>query len=909
MSTSINQFNFTADVNNNSDGAGDKDSDNAGAPVKRKRLTQACDACRKKKVKCSGEKPSCNNCTRLNVPCTYLPSTRKRGPRVGLVESLEKRLQQMEKLLQPLKEQGLVDDSDDQSLSPTKKTRLNSIDSNTSNDPDDQLYSDPNSSATSTMPRLHQQSQEFTTSTIKTHASTPPSQFNNQTLAGHNEQTEFIDSFSQPLRSQQSQFRNKNVSPMIESIRGDRNLSDSQPIKIEEDNDFMFFGNTAVNPGYKKKGPCSAPINSVISFQSHIPSSVLFVSNGLPTEDIVEHLALCFFRHVGGNMAMFHQHTFMRRLRQNKVSPFLILAMCSVSARFSDHPNIRRDPAYLAGEPYSTQANKYLLEALDTACLENIQAFLLLALYGYGSALGSKTYTYIGIAIRMAHSLGLHKIDDITSNSSSDCKGSEDVFIAKETKRRTFWSCFVLDRFSSCALGRPSIIQEEDCDVRFPCIESIWDLENPYNSPAIDELLNSDYTKQGFSFTLATSGISACFFSAVALLGRICTYVNRSRPATALPPWDPASEFSMLHKDLEIWYQSVLPNYAYSRERMLGFMAVDRAGAFAAIHLFYLTAVVVLNRAIIKARKCESKTIPNEFFHLSYERCYNAAKQVSSIASDILKISSPCVCPFTTYPTYVIATIYIYQMNSEDITIANIAKENVKISEQYLEEMGELWATAKKLRCILGNIKKDHGYLPTSESFSSENKRPLQNESEIMSDAGLMAYWNSAINTTDVNIINNTSMNAFPDQIISSRFLYNLDHPFIGDSWTNFLRSPSVSPGFLRRFSRSAESGESANEEGYFSQDMTLYSNNNQFAYDYSMIGDMSTGQPFTEWSDGRIMPNRRNLVDMGEMGSMIQNSLTPNQAITSSNINVPNVNVLVGNSTNAQLLNPIGDF
>src|SRR4051812_2467754 len=114
------------DVNsliNNNDNVSSENS-----PVKRKRLTQACDACRKKKVKCSGEKPSCNNCSRLGTHCTYLPSTRKRGPRVGLVESLEKRLQQMEKLLQPLKEQKHTDDIDDKQQSgyPTKKPRLNS---------------------------------------------------------------------------------------------------------------------------------------------------------------------------------------------------------------------------------------------------------------------------------------------------------------------------------------------------------------------------------------------------------------------------------------------------------------------------------------------------------------------------------------------------------------------------------------------------------------------------------------------------------------------------------------------------------------------------------------------------------------------------------------------------------------
>src|SRR2546429_122623 len=47
--------------------------------IKRKRLTQACDACRKKKVKCSGDKPSCNNCTRLGQTefINYFPQTQQ----------------------------------------------------------------------------------------------------------------------------------------------------------------------------------------------------------------------------------------------------------------------------------------------------------------------------------------------------------------------------------------------------------------------------------------------------------------------------------------------------------------------------------------------------------------------------------------------------------------------------------------------------------------------------------------------------------------------------------------------------------------------------------------------------------------------------------------------------------------
>ncbi|KAI7905015.1 uncharacterized protein BX663DRAFT_307897 [Cokeromyces recurvatus] len=66
---------------------------------KRKRLTQACELCRRKKIKCDGGKPACNNCIRLKNICTYSSTNKKRGPRQGYIEILEQRLAKMEQIL------------------------------------------------------------------------------------------------------------------------------------------------------------------------------------------------------------------------------------------------------------------------------------------------------------------------------------------------------------------------------------------------------------------------------------------------------------------------------------------------------------------------------------------------------------------------------------------------------------------------------------------------------------------------------------------------------------------------------------------------------------------------------------------------------------------------------------------
>ena len=66
------------------------------AGKERKRLPLACIACRRKKIRCSGEKPACKHCTRSRMPCVYKTSTRKAAPRTDYMAMLDRRLKRME---------------------------------------------------------------------------------------------------------------------------------------------------------------------------------------------------------------------------------------------------------------------------------------------------------------------------------------------------------------------------------------------------------------------------------------------------------------------------------------------------------------------------------------------------------------------------------------------------------------------------------------------------------------------------------------------------------------------------------------------------------------------------------------------------------------------------------------------
>ncbi|KAI9785184.1 MAG: hypothetical protein M1839_000822 [Geoglossum umbratile] len=66
------------------------------AGKERKRLPLACIACRRKKIRCSGQKPSCRHCLRSRIPCVYKATARKAAHKTDYMAVLDKRLKKME---------------------------------------------------------------------------------------------------------------------------------------------------------------------------------------------------------------------------------------------------------------------------------------------------------------------------------------------------------------------------------------------------------------------------------------------------------------------------------------------------------------------------------------------------------------------------------------------------------------------------------------------------------------------------------------------------------------------------------------------------------------------------------------------------------------------------------------------
>ena len=52
-------------------------------------LWQACDMCRKKKIKCDGKMPACSHCINYKTECVFTHVEKKRNPPKGFVASID----------------------------------------------------------------------------------------------------------------------------------------------------------------------------------------------------------------------------------------------------------------------------------------------------------------------------------------------------------------------------------------------------------------------------------------------------------------------------------------------------------------------------------------------------------------------------------------------------------------------------------------------------------------------------------------------------------------------------------------------------------------------------------------------------------------------------------------------------
>ncbi|TPX32106.1 hypothetical protein SmJEL517_g04685 [Synchytrium microbalum] len=479
------------------------------------------------------------------------------------------------------------------------------------------------------------------------------------------------------------------------------------------DNDGDSDGGSALDD--EMRGSASGGGPSQQGFFNTYPANAAAQAPPLPQEAATELVDL-FFHYIYPVLPVVHKHTFVRAYANE--SPLLLNAMYALAARYSTHPTVRTNPAALfsAGDVFYVRARELVDHYMDVPSATTVSALLALAMYAAGSGRGSAAWMYSGMAIRMAQELKLNVEPEFEEAYAASGRLS---WLEKETRRRLWWGCFVLDRYAGAAADRSMIINEKDCKVYLPSNESSWDsVQNAEDEPA-----GAVGPSDSFQIAVLTStntftpGIPlqnpmGYFILLTKIFGKIVEYSNqfknhqRTNPnATSNPDAD--YQLSILDASLRDWFAS-LPHWMRQiGDEFVWDMASTSAPSWhtAYLHIFYHTCVILLHRPKMMAglRDCP----PTVQFSPSFMLCHTSAQEISQIIGKVA-LTNPCFhyfSPFVGFCVFQSGLIHVMAAQvASDQAVVQTAQRNVENHVGALQGIAKYWFMAGRLHAVLKNL-------------------------------------------------------------------------------------------------------------------------------------------------------------------------------------------------------------
>ena len=606
------------------------------AGKERKRLPLACIACRRKKIRCSGEKPACKHCLRSRIPCVYKVTTRKAAPRTDYMAMLDKRLKRMEDRvirIIPKEEQGVVASTGRSNVKPA----------------------------------------------------IPPA----------------------PPKTGPGAKKRGAEQAFDEELDGWASTKVADPSKKE-----------AATDGSK-------PEPMAIDADEH--SLLKEGADQLPSKDLQQHLSEVFFDHVyGQSYHLLHKPSFMRKLAQDQVPPVLMLSVCAMSARFSNHPHVRTEPAFLRGEQWAKPARDIALRRYDQPNITILICYLILGLHEFGTCQGGRSWMFGGMGQRMAYALQLHQDLDHDPKRSTGDEKSELTFTDREIRRRTMWSCFLLDRFSSSGTDRPTFVGPQYIRAQLPIKEKLFNMEITGPTEDLKGDVPNPVDPETGQVAVATEnmGVAAYTIRLVGIWGELIDYMNLGgMKRDQRPMWDDDSAFQRIKKATEKW-RDTLPAALHHTPENLASHASDKiANQFIFMHIVYYQITLFMNRFALPSPGQPAvypKEMPEPFIADAAKQALEAANTISALVHE--GMDHTVVAPFAGYAAFFSSTVHIHGAFSQNPALEASSKQNLAWNVKYLTKMKKHWGMFHFVTENLRDLYRKHADAAKSGALGKGTK-------------------------------------------------------------------------------------------------------------------------------------------------------------------------------------------
>ncbi|CAI2163370.1 7660_t:CDS:2 [Funneliformis geosporum] len=641
--------------------------------IKRRRVARACDTCRRKKVRCDGvqpdsDPPSCTNCKAYGYECAFIDAPKKRGPPKGYIEALETRLQRMESILGGLVQSGDLPEG-------TISTNLEWINVNESNFRSEQ---DSNGSHSS---RLRRPSYDSVTigSNLK----------NGRTNLSYSTKSLMTSSNYKLYKNvgQGSDSEECFSSDSNEYSGSQYDLDDSMgQLAIDESGHTSYLGNSSGIFLFKVTKKVAN--GQLITFPKPVfckPTKGIETKMEfeLPPREICDKLLDAYWKEFHPFMPFIDKQDLMEKynnLEYNYFSVILLYSIFSISARFVEESIVRPDPNddSNAGTQYFNKAKDLLKDEFCNASISLVQSLILLAGHRQ-SHKSSANWVYIGLAIRLAQDMGLHR--DSAKWNLDERQG--------EIRRRVWWGCVLSDRYGSARMGRPLAINDADFDVDLPVAGKV---------PEDDE-----ETIEGWVEIIKCNLI----------LGRILnhSYCLKSKSSQV----NVEQMLTSLDHELNEWRDNLPKNFLYD-STPTNYDNIN-SNMKVLLNLLFYNQQILLHRPHIRGPK--SKAPPSSIPSLTI--CTMAANNITHILYRVMKTRAlKFTWSYTIHSFFTAATMHIINVLSGDDRFREVAKHGLRMTLKCLEYMSEFWNATDKIIHIIRDLLKSRNIV--LEGFMHESQ-------------------------------------------------------------------------------------------------------------------------------------------------------------------------------------------
>jgi hypothetical protein len=457
---------------------------------------------------------------------------------------------------------------------------------------------------------------------------------------------------------------------------------------------FRYFGPTAIVPGFKQMvvsvrdrrrstgGSFSAtsPSSMLQQHARDIANQPLIESDAgnmeeLPVYDpndsapinpLIMSLVKTFFLHLGCNYPFLKEEKFIRMVKEKRVEPILVDAVCALAARFSELPaftgtNGGRVSRAEYGHIFAQRAKSATVDTFPCPSVGAVQACLLMAYEGFGANQDSALWMYLGLAIRMAVDLGLQKmvgvkyqgekdpwytrswnrkssdgeVNEQFRDSDGELISMEEQMEVEQERMDSFWAVFILDRVISSGTGRPVTFRDDDFELALP--EPIYDPVSGWPAPF------------------------PTFIQIIHLYGRVSDVLNNIRNAKDLTQdkWD---KLAKMESDLTKLYQKQDSRLHFNVFNFKAYLKAGQGTTFILLHFWFHALIIILHQPTLLT-PFGSLSRTHQLLPNSRELSMSSAKTIADILAfaELIDPKSFIGNPFTSQPMYIAACAFLME--------------------------------------------------------------------------------------------------------------------------------------------------------------------------------------------------------------------------------------------------------